>query len=178
MNDLINLLKDIGYPFLFIWSVFEGEIGLMLAGWLSSEKIFLLKNVILIGISGAMIGDFIVFMIGRIFKEKANNYLEKKQKKEMINRWIEKYGVFIIVFERFIYGTHIPILLTFGISKIGFFKWFVFDIIGVVLWAITFSLIGFYFGNDVIDFVMYIQKEILVVIGIILVIIYFRYKKF
>ena len=177
MNDLISVLKDVGYPFLFLWSVLEGELGLMLAGWLSTEKVFIIKNVVLIGISGAMIGDLTVFLVGRIFKDKANQFLEKKHKKELINRWIDKYGIFVIVFERFIYGTHIPVLLTLGISKINFFKWFMFDIIGVVLWATTFSLIGFYFGNDVIDFVMFIQKQILVVIGIIFVIIYLRYRK-
>ena len=178
LNDIISLLKDVGYPFLFIWSVLEGEIGLMLAGWLSTEEVFEVKKVILIAISGAMIGDLIVFMLGRFYQVKANEWLNKnKDKKDKINLWISKYGVFLIIFERFIYGTHIPVLLTFGVSGYKFKKWIIFDFIGVVAWACTFVSIGYFFGNDVVENILFFQKQVLVLVLIILFFYWYNNKK-
>jgi len=175
LNDIISLLKDVGYPFLFMWSILEGEVGLMLAGWLSTQHVFEISKVLILGISGALIGDFIVFMIGRLYRTKAQIWLDKNQeKKEKINIWIEKYGDFLIIFERFIYGTHIPLLLTFGVSQYNFKKWFLLDILGVCLWAISFISIGYFFGNDVIDTILFFQKQILVIILIIIGFIFLK----
>ena len=172
INNIISLLKDFGYPFLFLWSILEGEIGLMLAGWLSSDNIFQIQKVIFIAISGAMIGDVIVFMIGRFYKQKTLNWLNKnQQKKDKILKLIDKYGIFLIFFERFIYGTHIPVLLSLGISDYKFSKWLIFDIIGVILWAVSFISIGYFFGNEVIDTILLLQKQILIFIIVIFSII-------
>ena len=170
-NDAINLLKEIGYPFLFIWSILEGEIGLMLAGWLSSNNIFEFKKVLLIAISGAMIGDIIVFSIGKLYSKQAKEWLNKNTNKEKLEMLVQKYSIFLIIFERFIYGTHIPLLLIFGISGYNFKKWLLLDFIGIMLWAIGFVSIGYFFGQDVIESVMFFQKELLILFLIVIVIV-------
>ena len=174
--DIINLLKEIGYPFLFLWSIFEGEIGLILAGWLSSENIFEFQKVIFISLSGAMMGDIVVFSIGRFYSTRAKTLIDEN-KKIKIQKWIKKYGVFLLVFERFIYGTHIPVLLTFGFSKYDIKKWIIFDFIGVVLWALTFTFIGYFFGKNVIETILFFQKQILIVILVMIFIYWYNNKK-
>ncbi len=155
-----------GYGGLFIWSILEGEIGLMLAGWLASEHlVFEYRKIIVIAAIGALIGDIVTFSFGRLFEKKALTWLNNHPKKqEQVKTLINKYGEYIIIFERFIYGTHIPVLLTFGMSGYSFFRFLLFDIIGVVLWSITFVSIGYYFGKEAIDLILLIQKNILVVL--------------
>jgi membrane protein DedA with SNARE-associated domain len=111
----IHLLLNHGYIALFIWSIFEGEIGLMLAGWLVSQnKIFTYENIIIIAMIDALIGDTITFTIGRFFKKFALSWLNKHpDKKKLAENLIRQYGAFVIIFERFIYGTHIPVMLIF-----------------------------------------------------------------
>ena len=52
----IHLLLKHGYLALFLWSVTEGEIGLMLSGWLASEgQVFTYKGIIAVAISGILL---------------------------------------------------------------------------------------------------------------------------
>jgi len=173
----IKLLLTYGYFALFIWSILEGEIGLMLSGFLASEgKVFSFTNIIIVASIGAFIGDNILFLLGRFFAPKVKVWLIKyKEKRIIIQHYFRKYGASIIVFERFIYGTHIPALLIVGLSKYPYLKFLLFDIVGIFLWALIFTALGYYFGNDAIDIIIFIQKNFLVFISIT-IIIYFLVK--
>ena len=161
----LTLLLTHGYLALFIWSVLEGEIGLMLSGWLASKHIvFEYEKVVLVAILGAFIGDMIIFGFGRIFEKRAKRWLNKNPKKaRKIKFFLNRFGALAIVFERFIYGTHIPMLLTLSMGGYSFFKFLFFDIIGVVLWAFTFVSIGYFLGEKAIEIIMLLQKNIVII---------------
>jgi len=158
----IQFLLTYGYLGLFLWSVLEGEIGLMLAGWLARHgEVFSFDKVVLVATLGALIGDTITFSIGRFFESKVKRWLDSHPtKKEKALRWIREYGPYVIIFERFIYGTHIPVLLLFGMSGYSYRRFYFFDIIGVTLWALTFTFIGYFFGDRAIQLILFIQKNI------------------
>jgi len=165
--DIYNFLyAHFSYFVLFVWSIFEGEIGVTLGGVFAKNGKLIYEYVVLIAISGAMIGDMIVFSIGYLSKKRAEKLLKNYDVKKIEN-WIKRYGSFLIVFERFVYGTHIPVLLMLGISKFNFFKFLLFDIIGVSLWAFTFSSIGYYFGKNAIDILVFIQNHLLAIIFLV-----------
>ena len=162
----IKLLLTYGYIALFIWSILEGEIGLMLSGFLASNKeVFSFANIIIISSIGAFIGDNTLFLLGRFFEPKAKKWLAKYKGRGLsIQNYFRKYGAFVIIFERFIYGTHIPALLIVGLSKYPYAKFLIYDIIGILLWSAVFTSIGFYFGNTAIDIIIFAQKNLLVVL--------------
>jgi len=166
----LHLLMTHGYAALFVWSVLEGEIGLMLAGWLASEhQVFTYSQVVAVAIAGAFIGDLAVFSTGRLFEKRARAWLDAHPaKKERALAWLRKWGPLVIVFERFVYGTHIPVLLTIGMSGYAFAKFLLFDIVGIVLWAFTFVSIGYFFGHNAINLILFIQKNLFVVLFFLL----------
>ncbi len=74
----IHLFKEYGYLLLFVWSIFEGEIGLIIAGILSSKgMVFDFQNVIVIAAFGALIGDNTLFFLGRIYDAKNSEFYKK-----------------------------------------------------------------------------------------------------
>lgn len=162
----IQLLLHYGYGALFVWSILEGEIGLILSGMLAQEgKLFTLDGIIPVAIAGAFIGDLSLFMIGRIFTKKVDHWFEKyPEKKQRTDSWLGRWGGWMVVFEHFIYGTHIPALLSLGMTRYSFLKFILYDIVGIVLWTVTFSLFGYYFGADIINWVMIVQKYLLVLL--------------
>jgi len=162
----VKILLTYGYTALFLWSIAEGEVGLMLSGWLASEqKVFQYDHIILVAIAGAFIGDMLLFFAGRIFSGRTRKWFEEHPRKEKkVMTWLGKWGALLIVFERFIYGTHIPVLLTIGMSGYSFLKFLVYDLIGIVLWAFTFVSVGYYFGQSAVDFILLMQKNILVLL--------------
>ena len=149
------------YPVLFVWSVLEGEIGLSLAGSLTKTGQFRYSYILIIAILGASIGDASVFIAGRIFKTKAEQWLQHYQQRlTHIKQWLLRYGVWVLIFERFVYGTHIPVLLMVGMSDFPVWKFLLFDLIGVVLWATTFTTLGFYYGDTFVALLGMIQKHL------------------
>ena len=159
------LIQHFSYKILFVWSLLEGEIGLSLAGYMVKQGQFHPVNVLSIAISGALLGDLTLFLIGRLFKKKTESLLHNYQKKiDRIENWFRYYGGWIVIFERFIYGTHIPALLVLGASGFSFLKFLLLDIIGVVLWAVTFTTLGYLFGQTVIDILTLVQRHLTIIL--------------
>ncbi len=169
----ILFLSTYGYVALFIWSLLEGEIGLMLAGYLASTgRVFSLEEAYFVAISGAFIGDNAIFVFGRLFERRAKRWLEQNpSRKRRVLAWFQKWSAWLIIFERFIYGTHIPALLTVSMSGYSYLKFLLFDIIGIVLWAALFLSLGYFFGQDAIELILFIQKNIFLVIFILIIFI-------
>jgi membrane protein DedA with SNARE-associated domain len=162
------LLNHFSYTVLFLWSILEGEIGLSLAGYLSKDGNFDFVTVISIAISGAVIGDTFLFLAGKLFKAKAVLFLQRYEKHlQRVEKWFRRNVVWLILFERFIYGTHIPALLLIGMSGYSFIKFLLLDIIGVTIWAFTFTSLGYYFGENVINIIVLLQRHLSVLFLVI-----------
>jgi len=163
------LISHFSYTILFFWSFLEGEIGLALAGFMIAKGRFDFPTVFLITFSGAMIGDLLLFGTGRLFKQKTETVLHRYDKKlRRGEKWFRHFGSWIIVFERFIYGTHIPALLMMGVSGFNFWKFFLLEIVGVALWSVTFTSLGYYFGQTVINLLTFTQRHLTITFLVLL----------
>ncbi len=145
--------------------MFQGEIALVFSGYMIRQGAFEPENVLLLAISGAVLGDIGFFLTGRFFKSRAEELLHRHRKKfSRVQAWFRRYGGWIIVFERFVYGAHIPSLLMVGMSGFGWVKFLMLEIIGVLMWAITFTTIGYYFGDTVVQVLSMIHHHIAIVV--------------
>lgn len=157
----MHILLTYGYLGLFIWSILEGEFGLILAGILIKSGVFSFEKVYFVAFSGAIIGDSISFFIGKFSKTLAFKILNKYKKVlEKIEKWVKKYGGFIILFERYLYGTHIPALILLGMSGYSVLKFYILEIIGVGLWVLFYISLGYFFGNYAISFFNLLMQNI------------------
>lgn len=177
MMDLIY--SHFSYPILFIWSLLEGETGLVLGGFLSKQGKFDFYSVVLIAFCGAAISDTLLYFLGRYYQSKANHFLLKNQSQvNKINRWILRYGGWVVVFDRFIYGTHIPAILLIGMAKYDFKKFLLLEFLGLGLWSLAFTSLGFIFGKEIINIIQLVQHNLLsLILLIILFFSLYRYKK-
>ncbi len=168
--------EHLSYQILFIWSILEGEIGLTLGGLLSKEGILHFEYVVAIATAGAFIGDLSVFLIGRLFSKKVDIWFaSKKEQIDSVRDAFAKYGSWLIFFERYLYGAHIPTLLIIGSSKYSFLKFLVLDIIAVFIWALTFVTLGYTFDKEFISLLNLISKYMSAFV--ILVVFLFVLKK-
>lgn len=159
------LVQHFSYGILFLWSILEGEIGLALAGFLAHEGSLRYEYIVIIAVCGALLGDVALFLTGYFFKNRVETWLHNYERKvQRIWQWFERYGVWVIIFERFIYGTHIPALLVIGMSGLRFGKFLFFDILGVIFWAVSFTALGYFFGQDAIDLLSFFQRHLSIII--------------
>jgi len=176
MMDII--FSHFSYPILFIWSLLEGETGLVLGGFLSKQGKLDFYYVVLIAFCGAIISDTLLYLLGRFYQAKANYLLHKYQSQiEKVNKWVLHYGGWVVIFDRFIYGTHIPTMILLGMSGFSFKKFLFFEIISVSIWVLTYILIGYFLGDYAISlFNLIVQNFSFFIVLFFIVYFLIKYK--
>lgn len=78
---LLGWLKEYGYIILFLWSILEGEMGLIMGGIMSHTGDMWLPVAIFVAGIGGFVGDQIYFYIGRFNKGYIHNKLRSQRRK-------------------------------------------------------------------------------------------------
>ncbi len=177
--DTAILLKTVGYLGLFgiifaesgllIGFFLPGDSLLFTAGFLASQHVLNIWWVLLVTLSGAIIGDNVGYFFGKkigpkIFTKEESIFFHKNHI-ERARLFYEKHGGKTLVLARFIpiVRTFAPILA--GVGAMPFRTFFVYNIIGSVLWAVFLPLAGYGLGNLIPNAEQYIHY---IVFGIII----------
>lgn len=142
-----------------------GDSLLFIAGTFASRgilNVFLLFSLLFLA---AIIGDSVNYAIGKFTGHKmlSKGKFIKKEHIERTQYFYRHHGGKTIIFARFI-----PIIRTFapfiaGIGKMEYRKFFLFNVIGGILWVGLFVFGGFYFGK-----IPFIQENLTLLILVII----------
>ena len=113
----------------------------------SGLNIFLMAGLLIIG---AILGDLVNYHIGDYVGPKAFSGRYKILKKEYLEKtqaFYVKHGGKTIIYARFV-----PIIRTFapfvaGIGTMSYGKFASYNVIGAVVWVVSFLLLGYFFGG-------------------------------
>lgn len=129
-----------------------GDSLLFAAGALAANPENGLNIVLLMGLLfvAAFLGDTLNYTIGDFIGPKVFNRDYRFLKREYLlqtQAFYEKHGGKTIIFARFI-----PIIRTFapfiaGVGTMKYGKFISYNLVGGFLWVVTFSMIGYFFGN-------------------------------
>lgn len=176
--DPSHLIETLGYigifcivlaeSGIFIGFFLPGDSLLLTAGLLASQDILSLPLLLLIIPIGAVIGDSVGYYFGRwigprIFTREDSFFFNKKHI-ERSRQFYEKYGPRAIVLARFmpVVRTFIPILA--GVAQMHYRTFLTYNIVGGVLWSVTFVLLGYFLGRAIPDIETYIVPLIAAVV--------------
>lgn len=187
---LINLITSYGYLGMFLGMILEAviiiipsELILATGGILASKKIFSFMGAFFIGLIGSVFCACLIYAMGyfggRPFVEKYGKYFfMKKDDIEKGDKWFNKYGLFAAFI-----GRNFPIVRTFislplGITRVNFFKFFVYTFLGSIPWTFIFVYVGYSLGNNWTIINTYTSKlKIPIIILLIILILKFLYNK-
>jgi membrane protein DedA with SNARE-associated domain len=133
-----------------------GETTLIAAAVLAKLGHFSLWSVIVVAATAAIVGDNIGYWLGR---EGGRRLLERwgpvKRYAERTlppaERFFEKHGAKTIFFGRFIAILRVAAAWLAGISRMPWWKFFLWNAAGGIVWAVGVSLIAYAFGKTVAD---------------------------
>jgi membrane-associated protein len=176
------VIKNFGnFSYLLLFAIIFCETGLVVTPFLPGDSLlFVVGAFVAVGsfslfwvfvtlVSAAVIGDSVNYALGKVFGqklvEKGDHRFFKKEHIEKTHKFYEKYGGKTIILARFI-----PIIRTFapfvaGIGKMSYYKFFAFNVIGGILWVVTFLAGGYFLGN-----IPVVKKNFSLVILIIVVV--------
>ena len=160
LDTLLKLFANYGYWIVFLGVMLEnagvpvpGETILLAAGFFASQGYFRLGLVMLIATTGAILGDnggyWIGRRLGRTLLLRYGKYVFLSEKRfETMEGFFGKHGDKTVLVARFITGFRVFTALFAGASHMSWSRFLCFNAMGAVVWSVTMSLLGFFFGRS------------------------------
>ncbi len=175
---LITILESTA----FIGLIIPGTTVIVFSGFLASQGIIDLGDVIWFVALGGIIGDTISFYLGQrgihLFNKKNRFFTPELLKKA--ESYFEKHGNKSVALARFIGPIRPLVPFIAGLSKMNIGMFFLFNILGGLIAAAIYVLIGYFFGavwEEVRFWVHRFEGGLILVIGV-LIVGYFLHQRF
>ncbi|MDD3769345.1 DedA family protein [Sulfuricurvum sp. IAE1] len=157
---LLDLLKEYGYVILFLWSILEGEMGLIMGGIMSHTGDMWLPMAIFVAGIGGFVGDQIYFYIGRFNKSYIHEKLRSQRRKFAIaHLLLKKYGWPIIFVQRYLYGLRTVIPMSIGLTKYSSRKFAFINLISAWMWAALTIIPAYYYGEELLNLIHWMKAH-------------------
>lgn len=130
-----------------------GIITLFLSGLLAKLGFFLLWKIVLVAIIASILIDIFGYLFGRFvskdfFHRHARILLVKKRTLEKVGKVVRGHTGKSLIIGRMNPVTRSIAPFIVGNERVSFAKFLFYDILGGILWVVTFVLIGYLFGNS------------------------------
>lgn len=136
----------------FVGFVFPGEIALVLGGVLAYHGTLSLPLVVLLGVSGAVIGDSIGYAIGRRHGrwvlDGTLGRLVRRHHLDRAERYLAKRGGSAVFFGRFTAALRVMVPGLAGMARMRYRTFLYYNVAGAVLWVLMSVLIGYLGGSS------------------------------
>lgn len=161
-----------------------GQTIVILGGFFAKIGILDIGDVIWVASLGAILGDSIGYFLGKRYGysfilKYGKYFLFKKEYYKKIKRLVNRHTGKTLFIGRFNPLTRAFAPFVAGTSDVGILKFFTYNIIGGISWAVFFTLIGFIFGKSYEIASKYIERVILIAIAfsVLIIYVYYRIKK-
>src|SRR5215204_2882554 len=190
MEKFYPLIEHYGYLIVF-FGVMLGTMGipfpsaaiLLAAGVLAQQGHLDLRNAILFAIFGAIIGNQIGYWVGhkggRPFVLKWGSYVKlTPERLERVERLFVRHGGKAVFAARFFSVSRILEALVAGISRMRWDTFFLYSVLGGVVWATAVVLAGYFFGQSWSATQHWSQRSPLLLVLLLLLApsVYFAYR--
>jgi membrane protein DedA with SNARE-associated domain/membrane-associated phospholipid phosphatase len=159
----ISLLGHWGYLIIFIAAFLEssaftgllvpGESVVVLSGFLASQGYLEIGDCLWVVSLGAVLGDSVGYSLGRIigrgyFESHKRLLFLKEKHLRKVDAYFQQHGGKTIFFGRFVGFLRAMAPFAAGMSSMPYKKFFIYNVTGGILWSISFTLLGYFFGQS------------------------------
>lgn len=147
-DQLTEFIRQYGYWALFIGTLAEGETITILAGIAAQQKWLHYGWAVIIAALGAILGDQILYYIGRRYGTSVLKRFTRYQDKiDKANALIHRRPTLFVVGVRFMYGLRLIGPVIIGNSRLAPGRFFWLNVGGAIFWAVIFVTLG-YIGGE------------------------------
>jgi membrane-associated protein len=157
---LLIALLVFGESGMFLGFFFPGDTLLLTAGIFAAQGKLSLAAVIVVVAAAAIIGDNVGYHIGRRYGRrlfrKPDSLLFRQEHVQRAEVFFERFGPKAMLIAHFV-----PVVRTFlppvaGVARMDRRQFVIFDAIGDIVWAVSVTLVGYWFGTRIPNIDRYI----------------------
>lgn len=143
-----ELIGRYGYLAILVGTFLEGETILVLGGFAAHRGLLWLPGVMLCAFVGSLASDQLFFYLGRrhgaaFVARRPRLQPGLARTRDLIDRW----GTWLILSFRFIYGVRNVVPLALGMSRVPALRFTLLNMLGAGLWAVLVATLGWYVGS-------------------------------
>lgn len=147
---LVVALESAGLPFL------PGELALISAAVLAGQHHFSIVSVIVVAAAAAITGFSVGYWLGRVGGRRLLerwSFVAKYAHKALppSERFFSRHGSKTVFFGRFVALLRATVGWLAGITHMGWWRFFAWNVAGGVVWAVGYGLLAYYAGKAVVD---------------------------
>jgi len=193
LERLLNALSALGHwgyaiiflaPFLessaFLGLIIPGESVVIIAGFLASHGFLEVGDCMIVIALGAILGDSTGYALGKAigrdyFDRHERLFLFKKKHMQMVESYFARHGGKTVFWGRLVHLLRAMAPFAAGMSSMPYRQFIFYNAAGGTLWAVAFTLVGYFFGQSwqLID--KWIGRAGVFVVFLVLVIAGFAY---
>jgi len=187
VHNIVEIVSQLGYAgiviMMFLESTFfpfPSEVVMIPAGMLASTGEMNIYVVIILGVTGSVLGAlfnfFLALKFGRVIVLKFGKFFFfREQEMQRMEAFFHKHGAVSTFTGRLIPGVRQYISLPAGLAKMNIGVFAIFTALGSGIWSAVLALIGFYIGND-LEALHTALVWTLIAVGILIIVYYIRHK--
>ncbi|RXJ90505.1 hypothetical protein CRV01_04915 [Arcobacter sp. CECT 8983] len=173
-----EFIREWGYIALFAYSFGGGFVGLVIAGVLSyAGDLNIYISILVAGVSN-FIGDQFLFTLARQNKAYAKDMMNKYGRKVALTHILmRKYGSFVVIIQKYIYGVKTLIPLAMGLTKYSSMKFVLFNAIATTLWACIVGFASFTAGEYILSSTEEFKYIGLAIVAVIIIALTYFFRR-
>ena len=154
---LVNdLMWKFGLPAIFLLTMAEGDITLLLAGVLAHGQAFgdySYLQVIAVGTLAGVASDNVAYALGRAGRSRVKRYRFYCAARPRIERLTQKFGPLSIFVSKFTYGLRWGACAFYGVAKMPYPRFLALSCASCFMWVAALSGVGFVFHSAVYNLI-------------------------
>lgn len=152
-------LEHWGYLLLFFASFGGGYTAIVAAGVFCALGKLDINLSLLISFIGNCIGSSLLAYLARMQKKDFTRLLQKHRRKLALTHvYMQRYGIWLIFFSKFIYGIKTIVPLGIGLSHYSLKKFIFYNIPACGVFTLSIGLVSFFASNWVLELFSKIEK--------------------
>ncbi len=181
MDSVEQFISTFGYLAVFVGVFVEGEAIVITAGFLAARGLLDLHGVMAAAFLGSLCTYQLFFGLGRT---QGMRFLARMPRWEprirIIQARLHRYHLWIVLGYRLFFGLRTVTPFVLGMSTLTQWRFLLLDLTPALIWAVTFSYLGFHFGTalervftDLDEYQLWLALAV-VLIGLLVVLLYIR----
>lgn len=144
---LETFLARHGLPALFLVTIVEGDLSLVVAGVLAHLRVLPFAGLVLAGALGNLTGDLVWYTVGRLQHDRIRSTRLYRRAGPEIERLARRLGPWQLLAARAVYGTRNASMLFWGVLRLPVARFLAIDALGCLLASAGFAGLGYLVGH-------------------------------